>query len=61
MRFAVSRRRASSSVDPGRAGDEPLARRHQLVDAVAVLAGEQVARREEAEQPLLGVDDEEAR
>ena len=47
-------------LDPGRGGDEPLARRHQLVDALAVLAREHVAGREQAEQPLLGVDDDEA-
>ena len=46
-------------LDPGLAGDEPLARRHQLVDALAVLAGEHVARREQPEQAPLRVDDDE--
>ncbi len=48
-------------LDPGPADDEPLSRGHQLVDALAVVAREHVARGQEPEQPLLGIDDDEAR
>ena len=41
-------------------GDEPLTRRHQRLDEVTVLACEQVARGQQAEQPALGVDDDES-
>ena len=46
-------------LDPGLARDEPLARRHQLVDALVVLAREHVARRQQPEQALLRADDDE--
>ncbi len=59
IRFAVQQPSRLVERDPGRRGDEPLARRHQRLDAVAVLPGEQVARGQEAEQPPVGVDDEE--
>ena len=58
---AVRREEASRLVEPDSrwCGDEPLAGRHQRLDAVAVLTGQQVARREEAEQAPVAVDDEE--
>ena len=46
--------------DPGRSDDQAVARRHQCLDVVAVLAGEQVAGGEQAEQPAVGVDDDES-
>ena len=58
---AVRGQEASRLVQPDTrwCGDEPLAGRHQRLHAVSVLTRQQVARREEAEQPPVAVDDEE--